>query len=668
VKYLDLDWAAALGTLAFWPRLPVPAREVVLRDMKPSQGVLPERLGDGLQALLASGYVETGAGRQLVPRGDHRALHLALRAMYRRRVWDAPGRAALLGYLEEHLDSDDLLAQVPGGTFWSTTQARDAVADAVSDEEWIGRFLAVSRPSQALEWERGRLRHPRKPSFGRPEVWEATRTLVRALLAARGPVPLLELPGRFPAIERGVLGAALSAALRHLLLFAAIRGGDLVPVVGAWPEIAERWGAPPPSPPAPVQPRETFEAAWLMEDLTTVMVAVAGEPVRLRGSDGAVFARAREAIQPRLLAVPPWVAHLGRLTPEDRVEHAAALLRHLRFAKEAGTQGTDLRLQATKKGTEWLALGDRERLAALLDVLRGSAQRNPPGWYEHAEFGFFPLAVNMRLRAGVVDARAALERLLLAQGDGFVPLTELGTYAGRAANPFLDAIREGKQPADYGWNARQPTRREWESAWADTVIVFAVHRLAALGGARLGFDGSAFSFALTPAGRYLLGGADTFDYGGAGDAQVVVQPDFEIVFLAPAPRVEAQLARVAERVGPGPGVMFRLTRASVLAAAEGGMGAEQVVEMLAAASSRPLPANVQRQVRDWMGAVRRVRVRPALLVECPDAETAARVRAAGGAKVREITPTLLELTDASRAERAALAKKLRAGGVFVSDD
>jgi hypothetical protein len=132
--------------------------------------------------------------------------------------------------------------------------------------------------------------------------------------------------------------------------------------------------------------------------------------------------------------------------------------------------------------------------------------------------------------------------------------------------------------------------------------------------------------------------------------------------------VEVQLARVAERVGPGPGVMFRLTRASVLAAAEGGMGAEQVVEMLAAASSRPLPANVQRQVRDWMGAVRRVRVRPALLVECPDAETAARVRAAGGARVREVTATLLELTDASRAERAALAKKLRAGGVFVTDD
>ncbi|MDP9348768.1 MAG: helicase-associated domain-containing protein [Gemmatimonadota bacterium] len=202
--------------------------------------------------------------------------------------------------------------------------------------------------------------------------------------------------------------------------------------------------------------------------------------------------------------------------------------------------------------------------------------------------------------------------------------------------------------------------------WGEILAGFLVARLAPLGGARLGRTAAGeLCFALTGAGRYLLGGEDDFEYGQEVQAQVVVQPDFEIVFLAPAPVLEAQIARFAERRGKGPGVMFRLTRASVLAAAEAGATAEQIVETLGTASIRELPGNVVRQVRDWFQGIRRVRMRPAVLVECRDAETAARVLAAAGKQVRKVTATLLELSATTRAERSAVLRKLRAVGIFA---
>jgi len=70
--------------------------------------------------------------------------------------------------------------------------------------------------------------------------------------------------------------------------------------------------------------------------------------------------------------------------------------------------------------------------------------------------------------------------------------------------------------------------------------------------------------------------------------------------------------------------------ASVLRAAEAGTTADEITAVLRDAAGREPPANVVRQVRDWLAATRRVSVAPAVLVECPDEETAARVLAAGG--------------------------------------
>jgi hypothetical protein len=53
-----------------------------------------------------------------------------------------------------------------------------------------------------------------------------------------------------------------------------------------------------------------------------------------------------------------------------------------------------------------------------------------------------------------------------------------------------------------------------------------------------------------------------------------------------------------------------------------------------------------------------------MLIDCPDAHTAARVLAAGGKKATAITVTVIELADSKH--DAALFRKLDAMGIFSS--
>jgi hypothetical protein len=213
---------------------------------------------------------------------------------------------------------------------------------------------------------------------------------------------------------------------------------------------------------------------------------------------------------------------------------------------------------------------------------------------------------------------------------------------------------------------------QWFSRWARILQSYWHAYLVPLGGAEVGLaDGGRLVFRLTDVGRYILGLADRFSYRSEGPetgGEVVVQPNFEIVFLTPSPLAEATLARLAERSrsqthGRGVGALFKITTASIFAAAATGLTAEQALATLRELSHKPLPLNVEREIQGWCGQCRRVTVRRAVLIHCPDAPTAARVVAVSGRKASLLSETVVELADAKF--QAELMKKLKALGIFV---
>ena len=676
MKLLDVEWTSVLGELPRWWALRLPARRALLDGLKTHGFVPGQRFGKQLEAVIASGIAEFDPVRNRLWVGDaQRELVKVFRAMDRHRVFDAPGRATLVKYLEDHFTNTEievLGAGVHGGRYGH--MSRHTLAPRIAFAGWAGDLLDARDDPALVAWgdARGWVAAESATTGRSIRVLGDLQRFARRLIDFPDGVPIREQLALLGDEDVAAFADALHAGLATAVVFVGLRSDDLEPMVGLWPDAVRELTRPPAKQPSAAVPVEQFTLAVNMEDMTTLLATIAAAPVRLRADDGAVFANARKVIEGRLAVLPHWAAHLFE---SDRVTRVDGAARDLDFhgLVQVRSQSGNPHLHATSGGGPWLALTPRERLASLIDPLRRSTDQNPGTQYDviHAEsffpfvFPWFKTPKSLRLRESLIDA-------FLGAARGFIPIEDFLDHAAREANPFLALPQSGTRDFHFpmyiaGYEDPRETLR---NLWRNMLEQFLIVRLIGLGGASIGrlVNGS-LGFELTDAGRYLLGAADAFEYGSSNVADVVVQPNFDIVFLGAAPATEAVVARFSQRVGSAPGLAFRITRASVLGAAEAGATADEIVGALRRASSKPIPKNVEREIAGWVDAVRRGRLRVLEVIECADEETADRVGAllGGGTKAQRLTPKIFELPAGTASARLAVIKRLRAGGVFLEN-
>ena len=342
--------------------------------------------------------------------------------------------------------------------------------------------------------------------------------------------------------EREEFAVALHLGLRTLVIFAGMRAEDLEPTIGLWPSVVSELTRAPTKPPEPMEVGEQFSLAVHMEDMTTLLASIAASPVRVRANDSAVFARTRAEIEKRLVALPEWVA---RMLPAERVDHAARELLMRHFVVLRSVDGSP-HLHATTEGTRWLAHSAHDRLAALVEPLRASKEKNPGNGYDPGgSVGFFPYTLPYYHAPKGLHLRADLTRTLLQAADAFIPVADFLAYAARSDNPLLalaeSSPAEAIRPVFYGGqysDARSTSRDMWRQMLAQ----FLAARLIGLGGAAVGVhESGAVCFRLTRVGHYLLGSTDNFEYASDAVADVVIQPNFDVVFMGAAPGTEAEI-------------------------------------------------------------------------------------------------------------------------------
>jgi hypothetical protein len=317
----------------------------------------------------------------------------------------------------------------------------------------------------------------------------------------------------------------------------------------------------------------------------------------------------------------------------------------------------------------WLGRGDDERLRGILDDLRRDIRTSADRFFEYGglpdeRMRCFTSMPRVDGRAGLVDLRQDLVRVLLEGAqEGPVAFIHFLRFYAEEENPLLERQRAGQRIWLSRWYRGETLSDEdLVRLWLDVLERFVIDRLVPLGCLEMGAaEDEAATIQLTDAGRYLLGASDDFTYATAQSQDVVVQPNFEVVFLGPNPRAEAFLGQVAERIGQGVGTLFRITRGSVQGAFLGGLEGQRIVDDLTEVSSKPVPPNVEQQILDWTGQCRRVEVSSAVLIECPDAETALRILSMAGEKARRLSETVVALPD--RKGLKALQSKLRRAGI-----
>ena len=705
MKLYDLDWSLFVRQMRVWDRLALTTRNA-FHNLKPNMGVDKSKFGDDLVLLRDAKFITLYTdGKRARLHKDFHPSSRAIRAMGRHEIAGSVNSRTLHAYLRDNFTDVEVQALGCNRESYGYGAEQSLVSNAMSIA-WLEAFLAVN---DAKTWERDRTPEYRswgmkasswKPLLGKSGTLRAAQEMIRVFMASPTPLTFHELPERFPEVKLPLLGTIIMAGIRYLLLFPYMRHDDMMPMLTLWPGITRRLHRPKVAPPVAVTPDETFCGAYLMEDMLSVVVQSTAEPLRLRGNDYQLFARSQKTLEAELMPLPDWAVKRAAPDPSQRLKTAISFVRHLALVRVAGTSGKDLRLEPTEQANDWLALSAKERLKGILSSLRSAEPSNAktsvrpefnaasdliPGdeatlvydiddeddyddFGDHPGLRFLPEQIaSYGRRIDDDDLATAVAGAYASTPIGaFMPVTEFIDYHRDQVNPFMKIQSDGESRTyDSRWGWRQPTDEELEQAWGGILACFFEHRLLSLGGATLGLHGKerAACFELTDVGRYLLGRVEDFDYGHDVEAQVVVQPNFDIVFLAPSPLAEATISRFAERTGKGIGTLFRITKKSILTAAGGGMTAQAVLEALANLATKGMPANVEREIKGWFDQCRNIIIEPTILIRCPDAQTARRVISAGGRKVTALSGTVIELAD--RKMQSTLVRKLKDLGVFV---
>jgi hypothetical protein len=651
MKHLSLEWGAFLGGLDAWERLTPVDREVFL-GLAPSRPAKKSDLGGSLTPLLRAGLiVPVGDGRRVQIARPFLPLHRGLQGIALVPLFTKPDEAALQSYLDRHFSMADcgkLIAQ------WSRYPTRQLTAERIASVDWLEDFRRATDP---LAWEKKRSGGSDLLCFADPLVAPALRTVIEHLLAADSPRPCKDLLRDLPRLPRPVLGKALYAGLRYLLLFPTLLV-DLVPVVGLWPPLVRRLRQAAPAA-APIEPEETCPAGFFVEDMIAVLAACTVEPQRVRTQDLALFARAREALAELLSPLPDWVQEVYSSSPLHRAERAAWILTRLDLLNVGYDEMKRPQLVPSHEGSRWLGLSPKLRLRYVLDDLRkGMSLESQRSRIPHIPF--LPYDSSFYANQDFDEAKAVVATFADLRPGVFYDLAAFFRHRSEVRNPLVDLSRSGKS---HYW---LPSSREHlQQMWMRRLLEFLGQRLLLVGGVELGWKEKRACFAITEVGLYLLGVAADFEVAAEVPAEVVVQPNFDIVFLSPSITTEAALARFAQRRGTGVGTLFRITKSAILGAAAAGMTAEQALATLRQAASKGVPDNVAREITGWFGQTRKITVRPAVLFHCPDVEAARRVLTAGGKNVAPLTETVVELLEPKG--KTALLRKLREVGVFLGE-
>jgi hypothetical protein len=654
MKFFDRDWNCIFRWLAVWEKLSIPARRHYLSAQSHAATVSAEGYGAEAKFVTESGLVESVSTGRLKPTSASVPFRALMAQLAKFLLFDQkPTRQLLEDYVRKHYlyEESSCIQSSWKGVLWDTSAWPQSFVEQTDVRAWEKSYLAHFEVAGAncsmWNWSREPSPPPKQTWFPNAQTAEAAKLLVGHVLEKAQPVPLISLAECLPDRLRPLLDAAMRACTRFMLLYPALRQDSFQAVIGICPVVVYLLNRPAAVPPAVEPLKNLVSPAFMMEDMTRVLVEAATGECRLnRGSYGQrLFKVIEDKLREEFVPLPPWLQ--ARHEFDSRLSDAMTCLTSLKLADHRSSK-SKLLLAVTAKGRKWLAQPAADRLRDLLFETRRphKAQfvnyNNPLGDMSDS-FDFEETG------PGGFDHLGWLDSIWRQTPDeGCVALNTFLDYHARVSNPLVNpAVAEAGRPRWVSrFGGRQSSLREETIEeicrtflenffWSSLVPLGCVETIARE-------DGQVW-FRLSGAGKYRFGQSAELTYGQpVADAAIVIQPNFEIVFLQPNLNAEVEISPFAERAGRNVGTLFRLTRRKAIFAAAQGTTAEAMLATLQKHSSKPVPANVTEEIRSWFAACRSLTVRRSILIEAGDRETALRVRHLLGSDCVVLKDTLLE--------------------------
>lgn len=677
MKFFDTDWSCVFRWLAFWEKLSPQARShYLLATPSHAQSVSGKGYGPELATVVEGGLVQETSPGRFKPSATSVPFRTLMAQLAKSPLFDKkPTHQLLEAYTRKHYvrDESDHVQNSWNQPVWDSVAWPKKFLAQRDVRKWEKSYLAHieiygEQPSR-WGWSHQPASSPKVTWFADQETIEAAQCLVDAAMNSLAPLPLNSLSTLLPERLRQFLEPALKAALRYMLLYPALRQDTLDAIISLCPTVVQLRNRPPAQPPKPVPCPAPISPAFLMEDMTRLLAFAATSECRLnRGHYGRqLFKVIQDKLQHEFVALPPWLETHASFS--QRLSNAIDCLICLKFAKDQNRSGGRRLLEATPQGRRWLADSPANRLRELLfEFKRHKSLRE---FYSCDCLELLPKQVRFAVKnSGDFDHLPWLESIWRqAAGKGSVPVCAFLDYHARAshplANPAVPDVFRPQATFRYGSSRIVVRDENVEDIARELLELFFRTRLVPLGCVETGQskDGE-LCFRLSDAGRFLFGLTKKLAYGKPDmDATVVVQPNFEIVFLHPSLSAEIDFASFAERCGRNVGTLFRLTRRQAIRAASQGITVDSVLGAFAEHSSKPVPENVATELRAWFAVCRTLTTRRAVLIEVGDCETALRVQKLLGTRCTKLTETLLEWHGTQIDPK--LRQKLADQGVFI---
>ncbi len=624
------DWPAFLDELVLWGELSIAARRTFLDGVRPGLSLAAAPRDPAMEELKDAGLLaEAESTGYLSVTEEHQGFHHVMKALQKTPLFDGYGLAALCAYLSDHYTQrersllHESLALLPNDL--------PRVAGLVSSVEWLEAAL----PRLDGEPPRADGAPLRAGTSGNAAGLAAAHTLLTFFREQRDRVAVRDLEDYFPRMDREELCAGIRAGIQRAVFFLGLRRTDLEPLLGIWPAAARRLRrmavvlAP-----EPVKAARVFRHPYLVDDMTTLLLAARVQPIPLRRGDEKPFIRFVENVSPALLSIPEWLEGFTGLSHESRIALALQALRLTGLVvPDAAPPGAAARRRVGRMRQRTLARRPRGPLLwrepallpapwsdAWVDLELAQRREKMVGMLAIGAGG--PSGLFDLLEEEWTSSDGAREEILpwLVQAFSSVPtgsfirFADFAEYQAAMGNPLAAVhssaastgpVPEGMPAGTLGLGLAA-TEEALEELWKSFLAIFMGRCLLSLDGVEAGVtEDGAPCFRLTHVGRRILGlpgdGQEERDLPDDSPA-IIVQPNFEIVFLAPSPAAEAQLGRFCERVGREVGVLFRVTKQSVQRGAESGLRLEQVIDALTRRSRSGLPPNVRQEIEGWLTA------------------------------------------------------------------
>ncbi len=655
VPFNPFDWFGK------WEQLPLETRRLFLEhigsDLKVDSKVFS---AEARKALLDAGFMPSDRMQLMEMVRPFRNL---VRSMNRHRHFDQKSPTLSVDYVSDHLSSyecNDLPGLSISRYCRGASSVSSAVAKGVTDASWLKAFLNCG---SALEWDGrtvGRYNQPRLSD----ESFRLLRRWAERMLAGENPLPLAALLEDTDSVALAV--DTLRAGLFFMLLFPALSGEDLLPVVGVWPMIHKRMNRPKAQAPksgALPEGYAVYDVPLLLHDMTAVLVAAGGEGLRLKADGSGLYKKEEERLAERLLDDPP--SECGYEPPYlGRINEARNWLKNMEMVS-VRERKNERHLVALKKGRSWLAGSDAERLKALHDHMHAARRRfadgTRGGWFH---IDYVPSSPQSHVGRGEVNLEDRVANAFAdCPVDEWIEAKAFILWQSESNNPLLQNLNIPMRNISLQGIDGDAYREE---RWRKVLVEFLYERLLLLGGAKLAFDNQGdIRFSITPAGAYLIGTRQEFEYTvEVAEGSILIQPDFEIIFTASNPGAESEFSRFADRIGNQVGALFKITRASVLRALNSEQTGDQILAVLEDFCAKGIPANVRKQILGWSKAFRRVAFQKIQVIECPDAETTLLVCGLFPKTAERLTDTLVRVNGIEKSIEP-MKKKLRDNGIGI---